>query len=133
MNNECILKYIRWTARIFLVVLLFQLIVYVYYIATESSNFSFNSINALTLYKSNGFLTVVLAGMIIAWKQEALGGILITAGLISFHLLNCMEGGYFSFFAFTFCPGILLMLYGIIAKRDSRNQYLKGNEKCKKV
>jgi len=130
MDNEYNVTYIRWTVRIFLVVLLFQLFAYLYYVTKSPLGFSFNYMKFLSVVKDSGFLIMVLVGAIIAWKREVLGGILITAGLFSFYLLS-YTGGRFpcSLLTFTFWPGILSILYGVVAKRYSDTEVKKDTDK----
>ena len=122
MSNEYNLTYVRWTARIFVVILLFQLIGYAY-CAMMAGGLGLGFVFGFMMYKGGAFLPLVLAGIVIAWKRQGLGGILITAGLIGFYLMNYMyDGPGYSDFTFTFWPGILFMLYGLLIKNTEKPQ-----------
>ncbi len=57
-------------------------------------------------------LFVALAGMIVAWRHEGLGGAMSVAGVMSFYLLNFAATGRFPaglFFPLLFVPGLLFL------------------------
>jgi hypothetical protein len=57
-------------------------------------------------------LFVALAGLVIAWRHEGLGGAMSVAGVMAFYLLNFAARGRFPggfFFPMMFLPGLLFL------------------------
>lgn len=71
----------------------------------------------------------VMAGMVVGWWREGLGGAVCAGSLLAFyawHLLSTggLPGGIY-FFAFSL-PGFLFLLYGLLSKRSRELRFTVG-------
>jgi len=113
-----VIPVIRWTARI-LSGLIVILILFIF--IGEGMSDGFGGFLHLTLRENLMTLAFigVFIGLIIGWKWELTGGILILAGLILFYLLDFLFSGTFPrgvIFPYFAIPGILFILSGLLSK-----------------
>ena len=76
----------------------------------------------------------VVAGMIIAWRKEAIGGLMTVASLVSFYLvygsiLRNHIGGWF-FLAFA-APGFLFLIHWLLCRVAGTGFYTTSNTSTK--
>jgi hypothetical protein len=117
MNNEYNLTYVRWAARVLAAALFVQVVGYAYCVVADASSLA-GGLKAL-LRASNGtpFLILIMAGLIVSWKREGLGGTLMTAGVLGFYLFCYCAKAVIVGVSFIFWPGVLFMLYAFATKR----------------
>jgi len=109
MNNEKVIKIIRWIARIWS---LFSLALFLLFFIGESwgqpLQFTPEELLGLLFFPGG-----VVLGMILAWKWELWGGLITVASLLAFYLLEFIMdrdfpgGPWFLLFA---APGFLFLL-----------------------
>lgn len=72
------------------------------------------------------FPLCVIAGMVIAWWKEGLGGAMTIAGLLAFYVAHFLFSGRlphgWAFIAFA-SPGFLFLAHWLLARRKSRKIY----------
>jgi len=68
-------------------------------------------------------LLVALSGMLVAWRRELLGGVMVIAGMVAFYSINFGVSGHWPgqwVFPLCFVPGILAILsWGSARARSS--------------
>jgi hypothetical protein len=122
-RNDKLIKALRWTARI-LAGLSAGLILTIF--IGEGIDDGIEPLFHLTVREKLMFVAfgTVWVGLILGWKSELWGGILILGGTIAFHLLDYAFSGNFPrgpFFLIFASPGVLFLLYAwLIRKADCR-------------
>ncbi len=120
MKKQTIIKIIRWTARIWsILIILLHLVIffgYIFYPETDGETWRTIEIIAAIFYPVG-----VLIGMIIAWKKELLGGIISLVGYLIFTILILIPRGaivrMFPMVLIVNGPGILFFINGVLMKR----------------
>ncbi len=69
---------------------------------------------------------LLVVGIIVAWKKELIGGIIIMASVLAFIVLQVISSGYFSglmIFASMMIPGLLFIISDYLSKMEQRGDY----------
>ena len=108
----------RWTARLLAALGLGILLLFVF-----GEDFDMAAISRNDLVGLLFFPVAVIAGLVLAWQEEFVGGLVTVTGVAGFYvvyglLLNgsLRMGWWFVLFA---VPGLLFMVYGIISAERS--------------
>ena len=67
---------------------------------------------------------VVLIGLLVAWRWEGIGGMMITGGIISFYALEYIASGKFPggpVFPIFYLPGILFLICRVMSKYRTKS------------
>ena len=103
---------LRWSARALSVISIGVLLLFFIGEGFDPSEVSPRQWAALLL-----FPVIVVAGMVVAWRREGLGGGITVAALLTFYLYSfLMNGGLPRGAAFLIlsAPGFLFLLYGLV-------------------
>jgi hypothetical protein len=117
MSGSSLEAGLRWTARL-LSALLVGLVVLIY---VGEGGFNPLKLSAVEAVQKVFFFTAV-AGMVIAWRWEVIGGILATAGILLFFGTEfAVTGGFPKGWAFRLMllPGIFFLLSALIRRQIS--------------
>lgn len=120
MNRKKVTKILRWTARIWsiliLVFLLFMFIGHIFF--PEEGEASWKTIE---LIAAIFFPIGVCLGMIIAWKKELIGGIVTVVSFIIFCFLILIPrgaiGSMIPMFLLISGPGFLFLINGLLTRK----------------
>ncbi|MBN1385063.1 MAG: hypothetical protein JW983_09310 [Elusimicrobia bacterium] len=115
------LKTVKWTARVLSI--LFIGFVLMFWIGEGGGN-PFR-LGLRVLIHHLFFPLGVMAGMIIAWKREGLGGLITVVSVIIFYILNFASCGRFPkgpWFAIISSPGLLFIFYWLLNKKSARSE-----------
>ena len=97
---------LRWTAR---VVGSFTVALFTIFVAGEGLHPSLLTRTEMVIFVA---LFVTLAGLVVAWNHEGLGGAMSVSGLIAFYLLNFAASGRWPrgvIIPMMFIPGLLFL------------------------
>ena len=73
----------------------------------------------------SGALSVVIAGLAVAWLHDLLAGALIVIGTAAFYVINFAQSGSFPggwVFPLLFIPGVLLLMSSAMSRRQCQAQ-----------
>ncbi len=105
-----LVNYIKWIARIWSILSLLFISVILFGHIFENEGFNFNS--KLEFIWFLFFPIGVYLGLIISWKLEGVGGLIIIGSLLSFHILS--DSKFNIWIDGISFPGLLFLIYWII-------------------
>lgn len=119
------LAFLKWAARALSVLSVGVILLFFVGEGFDPSDVTLRQWAALLL-----FPIVVVAGMLIAWRHESLGGVVSVAGLAAFYLYSALlNGGTPRGLAFLVLsvPGFLFLLYGLARQLTHPHKHAAGS------
>ena len=118
-DASCFILVLGWSGRILAGLLAAGLVIFVGGNAVRDKGLPNPFTEPLPIALEIAGLAAAWVGLIVAWKREAAGGILILAGTFLFHLI---EGKWMLPWAFLVLEfdGVLLLFYGIVQRKRRR-------------
>lgn len=110
----------RWAARIISIILVG---IFILFFIGEGNIDEFAKLTGIEILLMIFVPIVFTAGVVIAWRKEMLGGIVILASVLGYNLVDRINSSGFKWeieFAFLLVPGILFILTSRMAKRQNR-------------
>lgn len=120
MTTLHLIKIIRWTARLGSIASIGLLLAFLLGEGEWPLQLSLSEGLGIMLFPGG-----VIAGMVIGWWREGMGGLIAIASLVAFYLEQVIighgapQGPWFLIFAL---PGLLFMLYWVLSRNGSNRQ-----------